>query len=564
MAFVVVVGEAGAEVAVQRDEVDEVLEGIPARESSAAQRGRHIARGIRPEPVRLVVDDVPASRVLHHEIDETPQEAVDGRALSRLCVLPVIFEGVWIAVLAEAGGKTTSDQPRDREVELHLGDAPHRVRQPESVGRARPGRLARGARGAGKRCAGAPRRVRMRPIAGVIAVRRLCSGPRRRGRVGRRAFVLRLAGLVQAHRAGVLDQGAHDRAPAVLEAEVLERVPAQGIQIGYGSARGDPVEPFENAVQAGSGGRAPREGERVAHHAAFQRSAAFLSGAVRGRIAGIVIGTLDQGIRARVRCARALGGQGGVAGHLPDTAQGTGGASRFERRKRARMRRHAAALAGFDHAHRNRVGAARGEGLDLVPPLAPVEALEVSYRRVEGIGDLGRSFECRPAFVFGRLRLFPQRPVPPTPRRVGFFLFPFPRADALSGRTPRRRPRQPFGFAVPGDGLKRRVRPRAAVEEPRERGVLRVLDLPPGDDATVLCAGEGHVEESQRLGELLDARATPRRFIGIEVEDLPVSVAGALVVCHIGVPRSGVRDPERPTRKGRTRSETPVPCCHAR
>ena len=282
---------------------------------------------VRAEPVRLVVEDVPAAVVPCREVDEAVQEAVDRG------VAP--GEPVIVALHFEAVREFRALKPVERQVELHLGDGPLEVGQPEHAAR-----------------------------------------------------------LARRHERGlqaVLDQGSDGRQPLVLEAVAGERALAGPLQ-AFGVRVAEP--PLEDLVQAPAGAAAAGEGEDGrAVFFPFRRV-----GGRRRFDGGFSVGEVDVVAVAHEQ-AGARGGpsrQGGVARPLPDPFELAFELAGLERSGRLRAGRLGVGFGPLsvgvgirrlvDHPQRDGATGMVRECLDLRQPLALAQRLDSGGVLLQGSG----------------------------------------------------------------------------------------------------------------------------------------------------------------------------------
>ena len=126
MAIVVVVGDPAAQVAVQRDAVDQVLEVITVFGHRRGNLLLAIVGSGKTEMVRFPVKDVEAICVAEHQVDEALQVAVEGREAESRQRVAVRRQPVVESRRRQAGG----------QVETQLDEtlpAPH-CRQDDAAG----------------------------------------------------------------------------------------------------------------------------------------------------------------------------------------------------------------------------------------------------------------------------------------------------------------------------------------------------------------------------------------------------------------------------------------------
>ena len=121
--LVVVIAQAGLQVAVESEQIQQVLKPVAMFAHRGAESFPVVVLRRAAEPVRFVVEHVPAAPVLESEIDEAAQEAVDDLSVLLAAQQP----GVAVAFeqIAEGGAANAVH----REGELEFGKAAAYARQ---------------------------------------------------------------------------------------------------------------------------------------------------------------------------------------------------------------------------------------------------------------------------------------------------------------------------------------------------------------------------------------------------------------------------------------------------
>ena len=126
MAFVVVVRDPRRQIAVESNQVEQILEGVAAVVHGRMEPCRLVVACPVAEPVRLVVENVPAIVPGDHKIDESPEIAPDRLRAGRR------RDRIGVAVARETLGDASSPQPVGRKAELQFRQSCQGIGQAEA------------------------------------------------------------------------------------------------------------------------------------------------------------------------------------------------------------------------------------------------------------------------------------------------------------------------------------------------------------------------------------------------------------------------------------------------